>query len=242
MTGSASGRLLAIGLAASAACASGETILHDDCASSDPRVYVALRASPAVDGSLNDWAGVCPIEVHGPEATAVYRLAWDDQALYIASEVADATLYASVTTRDRNVWTDDSVEVNFDVSGIGGSTSMPRADNYKLIVNILGTEGDSQGGRDPRAAWDVAQVTGIELDGGPSDSVADQGYRIEQSISWSSWGVEVPGAGTEWGFDIVLNNKSGDESAVQTPWANSSGQADNVPDHWGRILFIRRRP
>ena len=111
-----------------------------------PRTVVCYRASSPLttDGKLDEaswlatpWSapfvdidGVRPVR----HATRM-KLLWDDEALYIAAQLDEPDLWATITTRDAVIFQDHDFEVFVDP---GGDTH----EYYELEVNALGTAFD----------------------------------------------------------------------------------------------------
>jgi len=204
----------------------------------EPKEYKVKRITnkPTVDGILGEYADAPTIHVTYPDngVEATYRFVWDQDALYAAVEVTDNDLQASETEQDGTLWDDDSVEIMFDtLHNLGANQGN---DDFKIIVNALGTKGDwtalSDSGWNP--SYEVAVVASGTVN---DDSDTDQGYRIEMAIPWDQWGsTPPPKADDVWGLEVVLNDKPGG-SDEQGAWSNANGGTVNDPDGWGTMTF-----
>lgn len=189
--------------------------------------YLVLRAEtpPVIDGDLTEYneANVIEIVQVSMPARGLYRLLWDDNALYIAAKVEDVAMVANITEEDGTLWIDDSIELFLDTLHDHGQRLRP--DDYKFFVNLLNVHRDNRGTDN---TWDGIYHSAVRT--------ADESYTIEISIPWSTFGLSAPTPGAIWGLDISLNNNNGTKTQ-QMPWANSNGLGKNDPDGWGDMQF-----
>jgi alkaline phosphatase len=148
--------------------------------------------------------------------TATVKALWDDEALYLAYEVTDTQLNASVTARDGSVWGEDGVEWAIDTLTDDGGSGDPNApymlpDDYHGIINILNTQYDSQGtvSGSPSSAWDGSWQSAVQFNGTINDNGdTDAGYTVEVKIPWTEIGYSGPPAGgTIVRMGFLLNDK-----------------------------------
>ncbi|MFC1611504.1 sugar-binding protein [Myxococcota bacterium] len=204
--------------------------------SADP-LYVVSRVDspPTMEGGEWDTIATITVTLDATGAQGSYRLAWDETALYVAGWVSDTRLYATVEDRDGGLWIDDSCEFLFDTGIEGGATQLPDDNDYKFVVNLLGAQEDSRGAG--AWGWNGIWDSRVVPDGSNrNNSNVDGGYTLEIAIPWNSWGVEIPTAGTAWGFDVVLNDRVDSAEKYDSAWANPYSDY-NVPDYWGELLF-----
>ena len=236
-----------------------------------PRTAVCYRASAplTIDGKLDEpswqataWSapfvdidGVRPVRY----ATRV-KLLWDDEALYIAAQLDEPDLWATITTRDAVIFQDNDFEVFLDP---GGDTH----EYYELEVNALGTAWDLflvqpyRDGGPPLHAWDIAGLrVGVDIRGTlnrPGDR--DDGWTLELALPWAilreaSPSRRMPGDGeqwrlnfsrVQWTLDIVdgayrkrLDAATG-KSLPEDNWVWSpQGAIDmHMPERWGFLQF-----
>ncbi|MCD6497082.1 MAG: right-handed parallel beta-helix repeat-containing protein [Deltaproteobacteria bacterium] len=203
----------------------------------DPKEYLVKRASqpPPIDGLLGEYDGAPEIRFTIPDTNTegMFRLLWDDTALYIAVQVSDDDLNADVMQHDGALWSDDAMEIMFDTLNDLGATQ--ESNDYKIIVNVFGTQGDWRALT--QDDWEPTYTSAVLTDGTINDGARnDHGYTIEVAIPWSEWGIAVPSNGDVWGMDMALDDK--DASGVsQTAWNNSDKGSINDPDGWGRMTF-----
>ncbi|MCE2455724.1 MAG: carbohydrate-binding family 9-like protein [Gemmatimonadetes bacterium] len=150
-----------------------------------------------VDGSLDDeaWRAAEPtadfIDIRGegwpvpPSRTRAW-MTWDEDALYVAAEIEEPHLWATLAERDQIVWRDDDFEIFLDPDGDG-------LNYFEIEINALGTVLDlflarpyDQGGS-ARIDWDLEGLeSAVSLRGTLNDpSDEDEGWTVEMAIPWA---------------------------------------------------------
>ena len=172
------------------------------------QTYVCYRAGTplSIDGRLDERAwSAAPrtaafVDIEGskrpqPRHATHARLLWDDTYLYIAAELDEPDLWATLTERDAVIFHDNDFEVFIDPDGDG-------ALYYELEINALGTEWDLllvKAYRDGGPALHGFDTPGLKsavaLDGTLNDpGDRDTGWTLEIAIPWDAL---APFAGTE---------------------------------------------
>ncbi len=214
-------------------------------APSGPRVYEAPRAPspPAIDGSLDDPAWrAAPwtepfVDIRGddwPEPTWRTRakIVWDESRLYVAAELEEPHLWATLADRDAILYRENDFEVFIDPDG-------DALDYYELEVNALGTEFDlflprpyNRKGK-ANVGWDMAGLrTAVVLDGTLNDpSDEDRGWTVEIAIPWSALAPPAGGAASD-------DPRGTDRYASVEGGRHRPGAAPQAGDRW-RINFSR---
>ncbi len=164
------------------------------------RIYEAPRASvpPAIDGDLRDpaWRSA-PwthpfVDIRGdgwpePPLATRTKITWDDDHLYIAAELEEPHLWATLADRDAILYREHDFEVFLDPDGDALAY-------YELEINALGTEFDlfldrpyNRRGK-ANIGWDMAGLrTAVQLDGTLNDPAdEDLGWSVEIAIPWSA--------------------------------------------------------
>ncbi len=208
------------------------------------RSYDAPRTSspPAIDGSLDDpaWRAATwtePfVDIRGdgwPEPTWTTRakIAWDDDHLYIAAELEEPHLWATLAERDAILYREHDFEVFIDPDG-------DALDYYELEINALGTEFDlflprpyNRKGK-ANVGWDMVGLrTAVALDGTLNDpSDEDRGWTVEIAIPWSAL---RPPAG-----DAAADDPRETDRYATVERRHDPGTGPNAGDKW-RINFSR---
>lgn len=157
----------------------------------------AMRGTPDIDGDMDSVWNNAPVyttdvivEQNGDaEATAEFRVLWDDHRLYVYAEVTDSLL----TDASENPWEQDSVEIFVDQNN--GKTSNYQADDGQYRVNFNNER--SLGGNAVLDNFITATKLLYDEDGEPI------GYAVEAAIVLDH--IE-PKAGDVIGFDFQVNN------------------------------------
>jgi len=222
-------------------------------------VYHAVRALAPVtiDGVSGEFAAAPPIVLFDSVgARAEYRLMYDDSALYISANVADAWL--TFDSSGLNESYDDCMELMFDTHHDRGQT--PHSDDFKLFVNVQNIHEDVRGADTTLDdSWNCVGCSSfVRISGTINDnSDIDSGYTIELAVPWRSIEMQCPVAPTDTlGLEIVFdNNKSIPSDRIWTAWANTNADQSvidstlgsywqslplypiNDPAGWGNVVF-----
>ncbi len=233
-----------------------------------PPHYVCYRAPQAVtiDGNIDtpEWADV-PwtsdfVDIQGknrpvtPRHRCRAKLMWDDKNLYIAAEMIEPNLWATLTERESVIFQDNDFEVFLDVTG---STH-----HYmEFEVNALGTEWDLmltrpyRDGGAPLNAWNMNGMrSAVKLYGTLNDpSDTDEKWTFEMAIPLSTlmevqYGKREIKDGEQWRLNFsrvqwqldVVDGKYA--KRPKTPednwvWAPSGKISIHEPEYWGFLQF-----
>ena len=238
-----------------------------------PRIYVAPRrgAPLALDGRLDDeaWAGAPWSEpftdIEGdlrpaPRHATRVRMLWDDTHWYIAAELEEPDLWATLRERDAVIYHDNDFELFAD----------PDDDTHRyfeLEINALGTVWDLfltkpyRDGGQAVNAWDIAGLAAaVALDGTLNDARdRDRGWTVELAIPWAAFSDSgrtraPPHAGDTWrvNFSRVQWDLDADsvayrkrlDAATGKPlpehnwvWSPQGAVNMHMPELWGRVRF-----
>jgi hypothetical protein len=217
-----------------------------------PPVYrcVATTAPVVIDGKLDDatwsaaeWSSDFVGVARGDRAPLRTRakLLWDDRCLYIAAEMEQPDVRATMRERDMSLYKEDAFELFLDPDDDG-------RDYLELEINALGTIFDlildkayRDGGK-ADAAFDVENLkSAVHVDGTLNDpSDRDRGWTAEIAIPWESLKKITPAApkaGARWRMELG-RSPAGPRGRFVT-WA-IHGQGDmHMPEKWGFIEFVR---
>lgn len=232
-----------------------------------PPSYVCHKIAkpPRIDGRLDDkaWKDIPwtadSRDIEGdkrpvPRFRTHAKMAWDDQCLYIAAELEEPHVWATITKRDAVIFQDNDFEVFLD-------PSRSNHEYAELEVNAFGTAWDLllpipyRDGGNPMEAWNIeglkvaTKIQGTIND--PKDT--DKGWTVEIAIPWkalaiSRHGVEPPKDGEQWhvNFSRVewrINVKDGRYEKVpgksEDNWVWSPTGVVNIhlPERWGVVEF-----
>lgn len=237
----------------------------------DPKGYVCYKTRTPVntDGILDEKAwGDVPwtdyfVDIEGkgkpvPKYKTHAKLLWDDTNLYIAAELEEPNVWATLRQRDTVIFFDNDFEVFIDPDGDTQAY-------YELEVNAFGTPWDLlllkpyRDGGPPVTGWDIAGLeVGIHVDGtlnNPAD--LDKGWTVELKIPLTALkecSTGPPKAGDKWRIDfsrvewrsVIENgttrkeiNPSTGKPYPEDNWVWSpQGRIDmHMPEMWGFLQF-----
>lgn len=238
-----------------------------------PKNYVCYRtvSAPVIDGVLQEssWRQV-PwtedfVDIEGDLKPApVFRtrakMLWDDDYFYIAAELQDPDVWATLTQRDTIIFYDNDFEVFIDPDG-------DTHQYYELEINALNTVWDLllikpyRDGGPAVHAWDIAGLkTAVSIQGTLNDpSDTDQGWTVEMALPWQilkecAHKETPPKFGDHWcvnfsrvqwqlqkhdgGYHKMIDPKTGKPFAEDN-WVWSPQGLINMhyPEMWGFVQF-----
>ncbi len=234
-----------------------------------PRSYACpfSAEAPKIDGQLNDaawrkapWsADFVDIEGDAKEKPALrtrVKMLWDDRCLYIAAELEEPHVWATLTERDSVIFHDPDFEVFIDPDG-------DTRDYCEFEINALNTGWDllldkpyREGGQ-ARNEWDIAGLrTAVHVDGTLNDPRdRDRGWSVELALPWAAlsgparrrappadgdeWRVNF--SRVEWAVEVADGAYRKIPGRPESNWVWSpQGLVDmHQPERWGRVHFRR---
>jgi hypothetical protein len=247
------------------------------CASSasaqePPRGYVCYRvgAPIKVDGRLDDpaWRDA-PwtedfVDIEGdkkprPPLRTRAKMLWDDEYFYVAAEMVEPRLWATLTEHDSVIFRDHDFEVFID----------PNGDNheyYEFEINALGATWDlllprpyKDGGR-AIDAWEIPGLkSAVHLDGTLNDPRdTDRGWSLELAFpirvlteqtrnytppkDGDQWRVDF--SRVEWQLRVVDGRYQKVPDTKEDNWVWSPQGVVNMhrPETWGYVQFSTAKP
>ena len=241
-----------------------------------PETYVAYRASdpPRIDGRLDDPAWETAdwtadfVDIRGvanpePRLRTRAKMTWDDEFFYVAAELEEPDLWATLTERDAVIYRDNDFEMFIDPDG-------DTHEYYELEINALGTVWDLflvkpyRDGGPALHGWDIRGLhTAVHLSGTlnrPGDH--DSGWSIEIALPWTAlreaahkdapphlddqWRVNF--SRVQWRLDVrrgryaKRTDREG-EPLSEDNWVWSPQGLVNMhyPEMWGIVQFAAER-
>jgi hypothetical protein len=237
-----------------------------------PNGYVAYKSPKpiVVDGDLNDAAWLSAswtsdfVDIEGdrkprPRFRTRAKMAWDERYLYIAAELEEPEISASLTAHDSVIFHDNDFEVFLDPDGDNHSY-------FEIEINTLNTEWDlflpkpyrDQGKADN--SWEIpGLLKSVRIDGtlnNPSDT--DKGWTVELAIPWESvrerggrltppkdgdqWRINF--SRVEWHYTINQGKYVKVPKTYEDNWVWSPQYAINMhrPERWGYLQFSTGSP
>jgi len=214
-----------------------------------PPVLRVVRAENlAIDGELEEpsWREarstgpfVNTTDGSNTELEASARVAWDDENLYVAWEIADTFVQNDLDERDAELWTQDAFEIMVDPDGDGRNY-------FELQVSPTGqlfdTRYDTR--RQPQPTghtdWNPEVEVAVHVDGTANDDQPDEGWRGEIAIPWSAFGDDqaAPEDATVWRMNFyVMDKRPADQGMRAAGWSPTMTNDFHVPDRFGRLYF-----
>jgi len=245
-----------------------------------PKSYICYRTDKPinVDGKINEsaWSKVRWTDyfedIQGnlkpmPRYKTRVKMLWDNKYLYVAAEIQEPNLWATLRQRDTVIFYNNDFEVFIDPNG-------DTYDYYELEMNALKTAWDLlllRPYRDAQPGQNVAingfdetgLKIGVELNGtlnNPSDK--DKGWNLEVAMPWNILKECAPNglppkAGDQWRINFSrvewrLHSVNGKYEKVINPATNKPYPEDNwvwspqgiinmhYPEMWGFIQFSNK--
>jgi hypothetical protein len=237
-----------------------------------PRAYLApLRKEPiAIDGRLDDpaWRRVAWsdsfVDIEGdirpvPRLRTRVKMLYDSTSWYIAAQLEEPHLWATIRERDAVIFQDNDFEIFVDPDG-------DTHRYFELEANALGTPWDLflpkpyRDGGQAVNAWDIDGLRlEAALDGTLNDPRdRDRGWTVEIAIPWSAfadsgrtavpprdgdrWRVNF--SRVEWDLDVVggAYRKRADSTGKGLPehnwvWSPQGAINMHMPEMWGVVQF-----
>jgi hypothetical protein len=232
-----------------------------------PKGYVCYRTTEPiiVDGKLDEpaWRNV-PwtdpfIDIEGdtkprPRFLTRAKMLWDDQYFYVAAELEEPHVWATLTERDSVIFHDNDFEIFIDPDG-------DNHEYYEIEINALNTVWDLllkrpyKDGGPAIHDWDLAGLkTAVHIEGTlnhPAD--LDQGWSVEVAMPWKAlaqyahrptppsegdqWRVNF--SRVQWQHEIVDGQYRQRAGTRADHWVWSpQGVVDmHRPERWGYVQF-----
>ncbi len=232
-----------------------------------PRHYVCRRASGpvTVDGKLDDpaWANA-PwtedfVDIEGPlkplpRLRTHAKMLWDDQYLYVAAQLEETDVWATLTEHDSVIFMDPDFEIFIDPNS-------DSHDYYEFEMNALNTSWDLllkkpyKDGGPALNSWEVAGLkTGVSVHGTlnhPGDK--DASWTVEVAFPWKALAeyagvASPPRPGDQWRIDfsrVEWDVKVENNRYVKLPgrpehnwvWSPQGIIDMHRPEQWGYVQF-----
>jgi len=242
-----------------------------------PGSYICYRTSSEIniDGVINgnEWEQAAWSEyfrdIEGPvrpdpEFKTRMKMMWDDEYLYVAAELEEPHVWATITKRDEVIFYDNDFEVFIDPDGDTHAY-------YELEVNAFGTPWDLlllQPYRDGGPAvdsWDIQGLkVGVNIIGTINDpSDTDEGWTLEIAIPFAvleecAEGGARPVEGDQWRINFSrvewrVKVKDGKYEKEVDPasgkpypennwvWSPQGYINMHMPEFWGFVQFAGQR-
>jgi len=189
-----------------------------------------------IDGLADDWPGVPAETISGREMVlgadpggveAAFKLAWDDECLYVLAQVTDPTPMKNSHT-GADIWSGDGLELFIGAEDLDAVGPLKFADRQVLVRGSVldGTTECYVANAPAQTPCRIAVVPRVD----------GKGYTIEAAIPFKALGFK-PAEGKEIRFDLAVDDSAdGSGRLRQLMW---NGTARNSGDRtgWGRAVF-----
>jgi hypothetical protein len=224
-----------------------------------PAHYTCRRAASPIriDGRLDDpaWAKA-PwtayfVDIEGakrpkPRFRTRAKMLWDDTYLYIAADLQEPDIRATLTEHDSVIFHDNDFEVFLNPSGDGRNY-------FEFEINALNTGWDlflskpyREGGKADNS-WEIpGLLTAVALNGTlnqPADR--DRGWTVEMAFPWTAFAsrapITRPAPGDTWraNFSRVEWRHIAGEREDNWVWSPQGLIDMHVPTHWAYLHFAQ---
>ncbi|MBN2356181.1 carbohydrate-binding family 9-like protein [candidate division KSB1 bacterium] len=241
-----------------------------------PKTYVCYRTTepPAIDGALHEtsWQQ-CPwtddfIDIEGqlkplPRYRTRAKMLWDVEYFYIAAELQEPDVWATLMQRDTVIFYDNDFEVFIDPDG-------DTHQYYELEINAKNTVWDLllikpyRDGGPAVNGWDIQGLkTAVAVQGTLNDpSDKDRGWTVEMALPWKvlkecAHRATPPESGDQWRINFSrvqwqIEKKDGRYRKIINPQTGKSFPEDNwawspqglinmhYPEMWGYVQFSQK--
>lgn len=234
--------------------------------------YIANRASGAIgiDGRINtaawaratwtsDFSDIEGSKRPAPRFRTRVKMLWDDQYWYVAAEIEEPELWATVRDRDSVIFRDNDFEVFIDPSGTGHRYFEVEVNQFATVWDLFLPKPYSEGGHAVNE-WNISGLrVAVALDGTINHvGDRDRGWTVELAIPWAAFAdsghnVVPPRPGdqwrvnfsrVEWQVDTVggVYAKRKDATGRAMPednwvWSPQGVINMHVPAYWGVVQF-----
>jgi hypothetical protein len=179
---------------------------------------------------------------------------WDNKFLYIAAELQEPHVWASLTNRDDIVYRDNDFEVFIDPDGDSKMYVEVEINAFGTILDLFMVKPYNSGGR-AMLDWDFKGMkTGVAIQGSLNDpGDVDQGWSVEMALPWrgflpayppkvppsrgDNWRINF--SRVQWQHRIVGKRYERIPNRREDNWVWSPQSVVNmhVPQHWGHLIF-----
>lgn len=228
-----------------------------------PRVNETLKIDGRIDEAAWNRAPWTEsfVDIEGsakptPRHRTRVKMLWDDEYFYIAAEMVEPHVWATLTKHDSVIFHDNDFEVFIDPNG-------DTLEYYEFEINALNTGWDlfldkpyRLGGKASNA-WEIPGLrTAVHIDGtlnNPKD--IDRGWSVELAFPWKALAEYAhkptpPTSGDEWRVNfsrvqwklIVADgsySKAPNTKEDNWVWSPQGLVNMHVPEKWGRVRFVR---
>lgn len=240
-----------------------------------PKSYIVYHTDnpPVIDGNINKlvwqqtpWTNEF-VDIEGsakpkPAFPTRVKMLWDDSCLYIAAQLTEPHVWATLKHHDDVIFHDNDFEIFIDPANATQPYYEVEINALNTIFDLLLTKPYRDGGN-PLSNWDLRDLrSAVKIQGTLTNaSDKDEGWTVEMAIPFKSLGSyrrSIPHDGTmwrinfsrvEWDTQVVNSNyvKLKDSTGKVLPehnWVWSPQGVINMhyPERWGYLQFSNKSP
>ena len=187
------------------------------------------------------------------------KMLWDDQYWYIAAQLEEPDLWATIRERDAVIFRDNDFELFIDPTGTAHRYFEVEMNQFGTVWDLFLPKPYSEGGQ-AENGWDIAGLQiAVNLNGTINNPLdRDHGWTVELAIPWKAFAdsgrnTVPPRAGTEWRMNFsrvewdvdtmrgkyVKRNGIDGKPLPEHNWVWSPQGVVNmhVPAMWGFVQF-----
>ncbi len=202
---------------------------------SETKESFAVRGTPVIDGKIDDiWENAVIVDVDtrnftyvsGNKTTvsAVARLMWDNDYLYVLAQVKDPVVsYSNETT----AYFRDSVEIVMDERNVKEGRYIPH--NETCGQWRVGAKGDDLSGYGSSYTKAGSRFVG-------ETALTENGYLVEMAVPFTEL---IPSLGAKIGFEMQINDDNGSGSRTGIVcWNSATGESWQYTDVLGTVTLL----
>lgn len=208
-----------------------------------PVTAVRVSAPPVIDGDLGEWTSDlfsasdvtfgAGSWIGGLDLSAVYRLAWDSQALYLGLQITDDRYVQE--SSGASLFRGDSAEILVDTNlSADFSSRSLSSDDYQIGFSAGDDPGN--GGSEAYRWYPTARSSAL-----PSVDLASRrtgdGYSLEIRLLWSELDF-TPAVGDQLGFVLSISDNDVPGTTEQQSLVSSvATRVLSDPTTWGSLIL-----
>lgn len=238
-----------------------------------PKIYNCYRnvSEIVIDGNIYDsiWKSTAWSDffndIEHPTKPQPYlqtrmKMLWDKQYLYIAAEMEDDNIWASLDKHDQIIYHDNDFEVFIDPDGDGLNYFEIEINAFETVLDLFMNKPYNKGGISD-LKWDAKGMKkAVQIYGKVNDTtISDTKWAVELAIPWEVFtygnlSTSTPKNNDEWrinfsrvqweteynaGKYIKIIDPQNDNTLPENNWTWSSQGIINmhVPEYWGHVIF-----
>ena len=159
---------------------------------------------------------------------AQFRLAWDDQNLYVHADVTDDTPQIN-GKKGWDIWNGDAIEMFI------GPRNVDQGGAIQVMDSQVGVSGAPGADGKPEHFWFNNRVDQPEI--GKAVVATDHGWAVEIAVPLDKLNIDDAADGRQFRFDIGFDDAAVNHRERQFLWNGVDGNSSNR-EKWGRATLV----